>query len=67
MSNMIGASRVLQAVAEDTMFGPFLEFINRGTVSNNPITAVIATFCWVELCFLMGGLNQIAQVLLLPG
>lgn len=62
MSNMIGASRVLQAVAEDTMFGPFLEFINRGTVSNNPITAVIATFCWVELCFLMGGLNQIAQL-----
>jgi len=62
LSNMIGGSRVLQAVAEDTMFGPFLAFINKGTVKNNPITAVIATFFWVELCFLMGGLNQIAQL-----
>jgi len=62
LSNMIGGSRVLQAVAEDTMFGPFLTFINKGTIKNNPITAVIATSCWVEVCFLMGGLNQIAQL-----
>merc|ERR1719167_630466 len=62
LSNMIGGSRILQAVAEDTMFGPFLSFINRGTVKNNPITAVIATFVWIELCFLVGGLNQIAQL-----
>ena len=25
-------------------------------------SAVIATFCWVQLCFLIGGLNQIAQL-----
>jgi len=62
LSNVIGASRVLQAVAEDTIFGPFLSFINKGTVNNNPITAVIATFCCVQLCFLIGGLNQIAQL-----
>jgi len=62
LSNMIGGSKVLQAVAEDTMFGPFLSFINKGTVRNNPITAVITTFSWVELCFLVGGLNQIAQL-----
>jgi len=62
LSNMVGGSRVLQALAEDTMFGPFLTFINKGTVKNNPITAVIATFFWVELCFLVGGLNQIAQL-----
>ena len=62
LSNMIGASRVLQAVAEDTIFGPFLSFINKGTINNNPITAVIATFFWIEICFLMGGLNQIAQL-----
>jgi len=62
LSNMIGGSKVLQAVAEDTMFGPFLTFINKGTVKNNPITAVITTFCWVEFCFLIGGLNQIAQL-----
>ena len=62
LSNMIGGSRVLQAVAEDILFGPFLNFVNRGTNNNNPITAVIATFFWVELVFLMGGLNQIAQL-----
>lgn len=62
LSNMIGGSRVLQAVAEDTLLGPFLTFINRGTVNNNPITAVIVTFGWVELVFLMGGLNVIAQL-----
>ena len=62
LSNMIGGSKVLQAVAEDTMFGPFLTFINKGTVKNNPITAVITTFFWVEFCFLIGGLNQIAQL-----
>lgn len=62
LSNLIGASRVLQAVAEDTIFGPFLSFINRGTINNNPISAVIVTFCFVELVFLIGGLNKIAQL-----
>merc|ERR1711962_1098069 len=62
LSNMIGGSKVLQAVAEDILFGPFLNFINRGTINNNPIAAVITTFFWVELIFLMGGLNQIAQL-----
>ena len=28
---------LLQAVAEDTIFGPFLSFINKGTINNNPI------------------------------
>ena len=62
LSNVIGGSKVLQAVAEDTIFGPFLSFINKGTINNNPITAVLATFFCVELVFLMGGLNQIAQL-----
>lgn len=62
ISNLIGGSRVLQAVAEDTMFGPFLYFILKGTVSNNPISAVITTSLFVQVCFFMGGLNQIAQL-----
>ena len=45
LSGLIGASRVLQAVAKDTMFGPFLEFILKGTVGDNPIAAVIFTGC----------------------
>ena len=43
-----------QAVAEDTIFGPFLEFVNKGTVRNNPISAVIATCGFIQLCFLIG-------------
>jgi hypothetical protein len=40
---------VMQAVAEDTMFGPFLSFVTRGTVRNNPVSAVVATFLLVEV------------------
>jgi len=62
LSNLIGGSRVLQAVAKDTMFGPFLKFITRGTVGTNPISAVVSTFVFVQVCFFLGGLNQIAQL-----
>ena len=49
VSNLIGASRVLQAVAEDTVFGPFLHFVLKGTLNNNPIAAVIITFVFVQV------------------
>ncbi|XP_023327939.1 solute carrier family 12 member 9-like isoform X4 [Eurytemora carolleeae] len=62
LSNLIGASRVLQAVAEDTMFGPFLHFILKGKISNNPIVSVLTTSLLVQICFFLGGLNQIAQL-----
>ena len=62
LSNLIGGSRVLQAMAQDIMFGPFLSFINKGTVNQNPIAAVLTTAVWVQVTFLVGGLNQIAQL-----
>lgn len=62
LSNLIGGSRILQAVAKDTMFGPFLTFITRGTVGSNPISAVISTSFFIQICFFIGGLNQIAQL-----
>jgi len=62
LANLIGGSRILQAVAKDTMFGPFLEFITRGTVGSNPISAVITTSFFIQICFFLGGLNQIAQL-----
>jgi len=62
ISNLIGASRILQAVAEDTMFGPFLDFILKGTLRKNPITAVVTSWVLVQVVFLIGGLNEIAQL-----
>jgi len=62
VSNMIGGSRVLQAVAEDTVFGPFLHFLLKGTLKDNPIAAVGCTFVFVQVVFFMGGLNEIAQL-----
>jgi hypothetical protein len=40
---------VLQAVAVDTMFGPFLSFVNKGTVKNNPVSAVLVTSVLVQV------------------
>eukprot|EP00090_Calanus_glacialis_P041695 TRINITY_DN74208_c0_g1_i1.p1 TRINITY_DN74208_c0_g1~~TRINITY_DN74208_c0_g1_i1.p1 ORF type:complete len:618 (+),score=98.99 TRINITY_DN74208_c0_g1_i1:78-1856(+) len=62
LSNLIGGSRVLDAIAKDTMFGPFLHFVTKGTFKNNPIVAVIITFVFVQLFFFIGGLNEIAQL-----
>jgi len=62
LSNLIGGSRVLDAIAKDTMFGPFLHFVTKGTFKNNPIVAVIITSVIVQLFFFIGGLNEIAQL-----
>ncbi len=58
----MGASRVLQAVAKDVLFGPILGFVTRGTINSNPVAAILV--CWfVLLLFLfMGSLNAIAQL-----
>ena len=49
VSNMIGGSRVLQAVAEDTVFGPFLHFLLKGTLKDNPVAAVGCTFVFIQV------------------
>ncbi|CAK1546750.1 unnamed protein product [Leptosia nina] len=60
LSNLIGASRVLEALAKDNIFG----FILRPMVtrSGNPVLAVIMSWFLVQIGIISGSLNDIAQV-----
>ncbi|XP_059047097.1 solute carrier family 12 member 9 [Achroia grisella] len=60
LSNLIGASRVLEALAKDNIFG----FLLRPMVSRsgNPVLAVIASWLLVQVGIMAGSLNAIAQV-----
>ena len=61
-NSFIGGSRVLQAMAKDVVFGPFLIYVSKGTLNENPITAVITTWCLMQLVLFMGNFNAIAQL-----
>lgn len=54
ISNLIGASRVVFAVALDKIFGPVLNIVARGSYKDNPILAVLITGSLIQLCFLIG-------------
>ncbi|XP_041983839.1 solute carrier family 12 member 9 isoform X2 [Aricia agestis] len=60
LSNLIGASRVLEALAKDNIFG----FLLRPMVSEsgNPVAAVIASWLLVQIGIMADSLNDIAQV-----
>eukprot|EP00095_Tigriopus_kingsejongensis_P007902 snap_masked-scaffold132_size323655-processed-gene-1.0 protein:Tk07902 transcript:snap_masked-scaffold132_size323655-processed-gene-1.0-mRNA-1 annotation:"solute carrier family 12 member 9" len=62
LNNLIGASRILEAVAKDVLFGHLLAFFTKGTVKDNPVTSIMVTWFLVELFLLMGSLNNIAQL-----
>lgn len=62
LTNLIGASRLLQAVAADRLFGKFLEPILRANVQGNPIGSVLMTWFIIQLMLLIGSLNKIAQI-----
>ncbi|XP_049881471.1 solute carrier family 12 member 9 isoform X2 [Pectinophora gossypiella] len=60
LSNLIGASRVLEALAKDNIFGILLRpMVSR---SGNPVVAVIASYLLVQVGIMAGSLNAIAQV-----
>ncbi|XP_038219226.1 solute carrier family 12 member 9 isoform X2 [Zerene cesonia] len=60
LSNLIGASRVLEALAKDDIFG----FLLRPMVprSGNPVMAVLMSWFLVQIGIMAGSLNAIAQV-----
>lgn len=62
LSNLIGSSRVLEAVAKDRIYGSFLDFVTAGTYKKNPIVAVLISYVLVEGILLIGSLNLIAQI-----
>lgn len=62
LSNLIGSSRVLEAMARDRLYGRILDFVSRGTYKNNPIAAVFISWILVESILLIGSLNLIAQI-----
>lgn len=62
LSNLIGSSRVLEAMARDRVYGKILDFVSRGTFNKNPIVAVLISFILVESILLIGSLNLIAQI-----
>lgn len=62
LTNLIGASRLLNAVAADRLFGWLLDPIFKANVQGNPIGSVLMTWFIIQLMLLIGSLNQIAQI-----
>ncbi len=63
LGSMMGAPRILQALAKDNIFSG-MKFFAAGSGSNNePRRAVVLTFLVAQLCILMGDLNAIAPII----
>ncbi|XP_035276748.1 solute carrier family 12 member 9-like [Anguilla anguilla] len=62
MSNLIGASRILYALARDDMFGRVLSLAKRTSLSGNPWVSVLISWFLVQLVLFAGKLNTIASI-----
>ncbi|XP_020667148.3 solute carrier family 12 member 9 [Pogona vitticeps] len=62
MSNLIGASRILYALAKDDLFGKALKPAKRTSLGGNPWVAVVFSWILVQLVLFSGKLNTIAAV-----
>uniref|UniRef100_A0A7E4ZUJ1 Solute carrier family 12 member 9 n=1 Tax=Panagrellus redivivus TaxID=6233 RepID=A0A7E4ZUJ1_PANRE len=62
MSNMIGASRVLQRLAQDKLFGMLLTPATYETTTGNPVISVIISWVAVVLVLMIGAMNRIAKI-----
>lgn len=62
LSSLIGASRVLHAMAKDGMFGPALRLVKKTNSKGNPYVAVVVTWFLIQIVLLIGKLNAIAPL-----
>lgn len=60
LSNLIGASRVLDALARDKLYGVVLKWLP--SMNGNPVGSVMLTCALVQMVLIMGSLNRIAQI-----
>ena len=62
LSNFIGSSRILWAVAKDEIFGVFLKPFKWATKGGNPLPAVFLSWFIAQLVLFAGKLNTIAPL-----
>ncbi|XP_023817295.1 solute carrier family 12 member 9 [Oryzias latipes] len=62
MSNLIGASRVLYALARDDLFGKVFSPAKKTSHSGNPWVSVLISWFCVQLVLFSGKLNTIASI-----
>lgn len=62
MACLVGASRILEAVAKDDLFGILLRPASFTTASGNPVAAVLFSFLVVQVVLLMPKFNKLAPI-----